>query len=188
MTSRVSGSVKTSTANLPPRGVRARRSLRADRRRRTTGTRAGRRTRGPARRGRSPNHDVRPLVDPALAVRLDLGGRELERVLRHDGEPLELRGQRRIARAGNTNICRGMSSWKRFESMKSTSLRAPSGFRAPRRTPASSICRKQRARTTPVGALDGAARAKITSAGGLDAYETTIGRLPLLPAAPEKRA
>ena len=28
----------------------------------------------------------------------------------------------------------------------------------------------------------------MTSAGGLEAYETTIGRVPWLPAAPEKRA
>ena len=72
--------------------------------------------------------------------------------------------------------------------MKSTSSRAPSSFRAPRRTPANSTWRKQTASTTPVGASLGGGSPKITSAGGLDAYETTIGRFPLLPAAPEKRA
>ncbi len=91
-------------------------------------------------------------------------------------------------RAGNTNICSGMSSWKRSESMKSTSFRAPSSFRAPRSTPASSTCRKHDRSTTPVGASVGRGSRKITSAGGLDAYETTIGRVPLLPAEPEKRA
>ena len=36
--------------------------------------------------------------------------------------------------------------------------------------------------------LRAASCAKITSAGGLVAYETTIGRLPLLPPAPENGA
>ena len=38
---------------------------------------------------------------------------------------------------------------------------------------------------TAVGATDGRGVRKITSAGGLDAYETTIGRSPMVPAVPE---
>ena len=44
---------------------------------------------------------------------------------------------------GKTNIESGMSAWKRSESRKSTSFRAPPSFGAPRRTPASSTWRKQ---------------------------------------------
>jgi len=72
--------------------------------------------------------------------------------------------------------------------MKSTSFRAPSSFRAPRKMPASSICLKQLSSRTPVGASFGRGMRPSTSAGGLEAYETTIGRFPWLPAAPEKRA
>src|SRR5918999_507051 len=53
---------------------------------------------------------------------------------------------------GKTNIDSGTSSWKRFVRRKSTSFRAPSGFEAPRRTPANSICEKQLSTTTAVGA------------------------------------
>ena len=79
----------------------------------------------------------------------------------------------------------GTSAWKRSDSMKSSSARAPAPLRAPARIPASSICLKQLSATTAVGACASGLPAKITSAAGLVAYETTIGRFPLLPAAPE---
>jgi hypothetical protein len=56
---------------------------------------------------------------------------------------------------GNTNICSGMSSWKRVERRKSTNFRASASWRVPRRTPASSICRKHVPSLTPVGASAG---------------------------------
>jgi hypothetical protein len=53
--------------------------------------------------------------------------------------------------------------------MKSISFRAPSSFRAPRSTPASSTCRKHVDGTTAVGASFSGFPAKTTSAGGLEA-------------------
>ena len=82
----------------------------------------------------------------------------------------------------------GSAFWNRSASMKSISARAPFSFFAPSRTPASSTCRKQVAVTAAVGAVFVGFVANITSAGGLVAYETTIGRLPLLPPAPENCA
>ena len=71
--------------------------------------------------------------------------------------------------------------------MESTGSRRSSRSFAPRRTPASSTCRKQLSSTTAVGSLGrAAAPAEHLGDGGLDAYETTIARFPWLPP-PEKR-
>ena len=73
--------------------------------------------------------------------------------------------------------------------MKSISARAPFSFFAPvedageLHLPEAAV-----AVTAAVGAVFVGFVAKITSAGGLVAYETTIGRLPLLPPAPENCA
>ena len=82
----------------------------------------------------------------------------------------------------------GSAFWNRSVSMKSINARAPFSFFAPARTPANSICRKHVDATAAVGAVFGGVVANMTSAGGLVAYETTIGRLPLLPPAPENCA
>ena len=70
--------------------------------------------------------------------------------------------------------------------MKSISFLAPAALPAPQ--DAGELDLPEAAREDDTGG--GQCRllpAKKTSAGGLDAYETTTGRFPLLPAAPEKR-
>ena len=107
---------------------------------------------------------------------------------RHDRVLLELRRELRRPRStGKTNILSGTSSWKRFESMKSTSLRAPSSFRAPRSTPANSICRKQVSSTTAVGAAVGRGVAEDHLGGRARRVRDDDRPVALAPAEPEKR-
>ena len=76
------------------------------------------------------------------------------------------------SRTGNTNICSGMSAWKRFDSMKSISSRAAAGCALPFSTPANSTCRKHESSIVPMGDVFGCGFVKYTAAGGLDADDT----------------
>ena len=135
----------------PAAPARARGSSRADRRRRAHATEARPAARAPL--AASAQHDLRPLADPAVAVARrsppagsSSGCSGTTRSAANDGR------QREPSRTGKTNIESGTSRWKAGESMKSISCPRPSSFRAPRRTPASSTCRKQLGATTAVGA------------------------------------
>src|SRR4030042_3472119 len=81
---------------------------------------------------------------------------------------------------GKTYICRGISSWKDGNSMKSIHFSARSRFFVPRNIPTNSICLKHDPSLviTPVLGIVSGDFDSMTSNGGLEPYETTIGRSP----------